>query len=102
MTHLDNDIVSLFTKRAYDMAGCTDRRVRVKLNGVTLEIKDFKEYCDFYLNAEEHKDLPKIIEEKSDRWEVICSLSDGQFQQVSFVNCICTSNGGMHVQYIAD
>ena len=102
MTHLDNDIVSLFTKRAYDMAGWTDRRVRVKLNGVTLEIKDFKEYCDFYLNAEEHKDLPKIIEEKSDRWEVICSLSDGQFQQVSFVNCICTSKGGTHVQYIAD
>ena len=27
MTHLDNDIVSLFTKRAYDMAGVTDRRV---------------------------------------------------------------------------
>ena len=61
MTHLDNDIVSLFTKRAYNMAGCTDRRVRVKLNGVTLEIKDFKEYRDFYLNAEEHKDLQRLL-----------------------------------------
>ena len=77
MDHLDKDIVSLFTKRAYDMAGVSDRRVRVKLNGKNLEIKDFKEYCDLYLNAEEHKELPKIVELKSDRWEVICSLSDG-------------------------
>jgi len=102
MESLDNDIVALFTKRAYDMAGVSDRRVQVKLNGKLLQIKDFKDYCDLYLNAEEHKELPKIVEQKSDRWEVICSLSDGAFQQVSFVNSICTSKGGTHVQYIAD
>jgi len=102
MQSLDNDIVALFTKRAYDMAGVSDRKVQVKLNGKLLQIKDFKDYCDLYLNAEEHKELPKIIEQKSDRWEVICSLSDGAFQQVSFVNSICTSKGGTHVQYIAD
>ena len=102
MQSLDNDIVALFTKRAYDMAGVSDRRVQVKLNGKLLQIKDFKDYCDLYLNAEEHKELPKIVEQKSDRWEVICSLSDGAFQQVSFVNSICTSKGGTHVQYIAD
>jgi DNA topoisomerase-2 len=97
MQSLDNDIVALFTKRAYDMAGVSDRRVQVKLNGKLLQIKDFKDYCDLYLNAEEHKELPKIVEQKSDRWEVICSLSDGAFQQVSFVNSICTSKGGTHV-----
>lgn len=102
MQNLDKDIVALFTKRAYDMAGVTDRRVQVKINGKLLKIKDFKEYCDLYLNCEEHKDLPKIIEQKSDRWEVICSLSDGAFQQVSFVNSICTSKGGTHVSYITD
>jgi DNA topoisomerase II len=80
MESLDKDIVALFTKRAYDLAGVTDRRVTVKLNGKTLAIKDFKDYCDLYLNAEEHKELPKIVEQKSDRWEVVCSLSDGQFQ----------------------
>lgn len=36
MQSLDKDIVALFTKRAYDMAGCTDRRVQVKLNGKQL------------------------------------------------------------------
>lgn len=30
------------------------------------------------------------------------TLSDGTFQQVSFVNSICTSKGGTHVEYIAN
>lgn len=33
---------------------------------------------------------------------MICSLSDGAFQQVSFVNSICTSKGGTHVDYISN
>lgn len=30
------------------------------------------------------------------------SLSDGEFRQVSFVNGICTSKGGTHVNYVVD
>ena len=30
MTELDDDIVSLFTRRAYDMAGCTHHSVKVR------------------------------------------------------------------------
>ena len=33
MTDLDDDIVSLMTKRVHDLAGVTDSRIRVKLNG---------------------------------------------------------------------
>jgi len=102
MNKLDDDIMSLFTKRAYDMAGCTDTRVKVHLNGKLIEIKNFSEYVDLYLKNEETKVLPKITQPKSDRWEVICSLSDGAFQQVSFVNSICTTKGGTHVEYIAN
>jgi len=29
-------------------------------------------------------------------------MTDGSFQQVSFVNGICTSKGGTHVNYILD
>lgn len=77
MQRLDDDIVALFTKRAYDMAGVTDGKVRVKLNGTALQVRNFSEYVDLYLKSDEAKDLPKICEKKTDRWEVICSLSDG-------------------------
>ena len=103
MSKLDEDIVSLMTKRAYDMAGCTPASVKVKLNGKLIDIKNFNSYVDLYLQTQENKELPKIVEKPtSDRWEVICSLSDGQFQQVSFVNSICTIKGGSHVNYLAD
>jgi len=102
METMDDDIVSLLTKRAFDLAGVTDERVRVHLNGEKIEIKNFQQYCGLYLEAKEAVDLPQIVEKKHDRWEILASLSDGQFQQVSFVNGICTSKGGTHVNYIVD
>jgi DNA gyrase/topoisomerase IV subunit B len=43
---------------------------------------------------------PRFYERVNERWEVVVSLSDGQFQQVSFVNSICTSKGGTHVNAV--
>ena len=81
MTHLDEDIVSLLTKRVYDLAGVTPAAVKISLNGTNIEVKNFNSYVDMYLTTQENKDLPKIVEKcTSDRWEVICSLSDGTFQ----------------------
>jgi len=102
MNRMDEDVVSLLTKRAYDLAGVSDSKVKVFLNGERIDVKNFVDYCDLYLKSEGCRDLPKIVEKKQDRWEVIASLSDGQFQQVSFVNSICTSKGGTHVNYIVD
>ena len=45
---------------------------------------------------------PCGFEKVNERWEVGVGLSDGTFQQVSFVNSICTMKGGCHVAYIAD
>jgi DNA topoisomerase-2 len=36
------------------------------------------------------------------RWEVGFTVSDGTFQQISFVNSIATTTGGTHTNYIAD
>ena len=80
MRVMDDDIVSLFAKRAYDLAGVTPDKVKVVLNGVELPVKNFAQYCKLYLDTKEAEDLPKIIEKKHERWEVIASLSDGQFQ----------------------
>lgn len=46
----------------------------------------------------------KIIDKEAtnDHWEVIVSVSDSEFKQVSFVNSICTFRGGTHVNMIAD
>ena len=49
MTHLDDDIVSLMSKRVYDMAGTTPATVKVKLNGKSIDVKNFINYCDLYL-----------------------------------------------------
>ena len=38
MTHLDTDTVSLMTRRAYDIAGCT-KGVTVHLNGAKLPVR---------------------------------------------------------------
>jgi DNA topoisomerase-2 len=68
MEYMDRDIVALMTKRAYDMAGVTDAKVKIFLNGERINVKNFDEYCDMYLKIDENKELPKIIESKHDRW----------------------------------
>uniref|UniRef100_A0A7S2RU85 DNA topoisomerase 2 n=1 Tax=Mucochytrium quahogii TaxID=96639 RepID=A0A7S2RU85_9STRA len=133
---LDTDTVALITKRVYDLAGVTEKSVRVYLNGKALDIRTFEKYIDLYLKADEVKSendsdeesddysdddfaakkkktakkstkskgpVLKVYERVNERWEVCIATSpDGQMQQVSFVNGICTMKGGAHVNYIAD
>eukprot|EP00698_Gefionella_okellyi_P000093 TRINITY_DN1007_c0_g1_i2.p1 TRINITY_DN1007_c0_g1~~TRINITY_DN1007_c0_g1_i2.p1 ORF type:complete len:1424 (-),score=463.63 TRINITY_DN1007_c0_g1_i2:38-4042(-) len=96
MTNLDDDIVSLFTKRVYDIAGCNNN-LKVYLNGKKLPVKDFKSYIGLYMNDPK---MPMVYEKVNDRWEIGLTISDsGQFNQVSFVNSIATVRGGKHVDY---
>ncbi|EXB68160.1 DNA topoisomerase 2 [Morus notabilis] len=105
MTYLEEDVVALMKKRVIDMAGCLGKGVKVELNGQRVPIKSFLDYVDLYLNsARKLKDvsLPRITERINGRWEICVSLSDGQFQQVSFVNAIATTKGGTHVDYVTN
>ncbi|KAH7527912.1 hypothetical protein FEM48_Zijuj05G0016600 [Ziziphus jujuba var. spinosa] len=105
MTHLEDDVVALMKKRVIDMAGCLGKTVKVELNGRRVPVKTFLDYVDLYLqSARKSRDvtLPRITERVNDRWEICVSLSDGQFQQVSFVNSIATIKGGTHVDYITN
>ena len=48
------------------------------------------------------EDPPIVFEQPHERWEIAMSLSESQFQQVSFVNSISTYKGGTHVNYVTD
>lgn len=109
MTEMDDDFEAIAKRRVYDMAG-TCKDVTVKLNGSRVPVRSFKKYMELYTKAikkergEEAADDPtEIITERPDpRWEIGFAVSDGTFQQVSFVNAIATTSGGTHVNYISD
>jgi DNA topoisomerase II len=117
METLDADFEAVVKRRVYDLAGCV-RGVKVELNGERIKIKNFKQYVEMYVSSNAKKDerpgleglnleaaaidaTPKIIHQVvSDRWEVAFTVSDGQFNQVSFVNSIATTKGGTHVEHV--
>jgi DNA topoisomerase-2 len=94
MDTLDEETVSVMVKRVYDIAGTTPG-VAVHLNGKKLKVKDFKEYVKLFI-----LDKPIVYEQVNDRWKIGVSLSDGHPQQVSFVNSVCTTKGGKHVDHV--
>ena len=109
MDGVDDDFEALVKRRVYDLAG-TSRGVKVYLNGEKIKVNSFKKYMEMYTKAIKHErgdeaanDVSEIVTESPDvRWEIGFAVSDGSFQQVSFVNSIATTAGGTHVNYIAD
>lgn len=105
MPCLDDDIVALMKKRAYDLAGVVSSSISVILNGKKIQVNSFPSYCNLYFSEAEQESIVKVSDNKStnsDRWEVICTTSENGFQAISFVNSMCTSRGGTHVNYIVD
>jgi DNA topoisomerase-2 len=101
----ETETMLLMKKRVVDAAGCLAKRgVKVFLNGTKLPIRNFQDYVNLYIgknNAE--GSLPRVYEQINDRWEVCATVAtEGQFNQVSFVNSICTLKGGTHANLVAD
>jgi len=94
---LTPEMMALFAKRVYDIAAVTDRSIRVKYNGAVVPVKDFKQYIGLYIRPE----VKRVYEAPNERWEyAVCLTNTDEFAHVSFVNGICTSKGGKHVEYI--
>jgi DNA topoisomerase II len=103
MAALDDDIVSLSTRRAYDVAATSG--AKVYLNGKRLPITKFQEYVGMFTKGrtdEDGNEMRVAYERVNERWEVACTVSDAGFQQLSFVNNITTTKGGTHIDYVAD
>jgi DNA topoisomerase-2 len=95
MTGLDDDIYKIIEKRVYDAVVCTSSNCKVSFQGEKLEQMTTENYAKMYLG-----ESANIATLNTERWSVTVAPSDG-FQQVSFVNGICTSKGGTHVDHVA-
>uniref|UniRef100_A0A6C0D2A1 DNA topoisomerase (ATP-hydrolyzing) n=1 Tax=viral metagenome TaxID=1070528 RepID=A0A6C0D2A1_9ZZZZ len=89
---LSDDMLKLFQRRVYDIAGITTKDVKVKYNEEQLPVKDFNQYIQLFNDEDK-------VSETQDCWSYSVCLSD-EFKQISFVNGIFTSKGGKHVDYI--
>lgn len=113
MDSLDSDILSVLRRRVYDLCG-TVKDCNVFLNEKKLSIRNFKNYVEMYVKAIQERSPDLAIETEAnnrttivhevinDRWELAFAVSDGNFNQVSFVNSIATTAGGTHVKYVSD
>lgn len=98
LSKIDNDIESIFLKRAIDIAAYSPN-VKVYYNDLLIPIKSFKDYMKMFIDDENELFYEKI----NDNWEIGITKSQTEaFQHVSMVNGISTHNGGTHVNFITN
>ena len=95
MSKMDDTIYKIFQKRVWDANICTSSNCKVKFNGDVLPKQNFDAY------AKMHEGVENVCMVTSDRWSVCIGPSENGMEQVSFVNGICTTKGGTHVDYVA-
>jgi len=94
MTQMTNDIYDIFKKRVWDCNVCTSSNCKVKFQGDALAKMSFDKYAKMYTGSD------NVVSTTFDRWSVCIAPSQDGFEQVSFVNGICTTKGGTHVDHV--
>ena len=95
LSKMENAIYKIFQKRVWDANICTTPNCKVKFNGDVLP----KQNLDTY--AKMHEGVENVTSVNGDRWSVCIGPSENGLEQVSFVNGICTTKGGTHVDHVA-
>lgn len=98
---LSQNMMTLFKKRVYDIAATS--AVKVHYNDELVKVNTFTKYVDMYFpDGSEHK---KVLDTANEFWKV-CVVYDPtdklEHQTISFVNGICTSKAGTHVDYVTN
>lgn len=96
MSKMDDTIYNIFQKRVWDANICTSQNCKVKFNGDVLPKQNFEAY------AKMHEGVQDVASVTGDRWSVCIGPSENGLEQVSFVNGICTTRGGTHVDHVAN
>jgi DNA topoisomerase-2 len=88
------DFAKLAEKRTWDTAmWCS--KCKVSFNSKLLEVKNLEEYAQMHLGD------AQIAKMHTENFEVVVAHSpSGAFQQCSWVNGICTTKGGSHVDKV--
>ena len=95
MDCIDNDSFKIMEKRVYEIAGC-NANLTIYFNGKRIIMNSFKDYCQMYID-----EGGLLLYEENKYWQVGLSVSPtGSFQQVSYVNCVNTFDGGTHNDHI--
>lgn len=94
MKKLDSDMMAIIEKRVYDAAFCTNG-CKVSFQNKPLPVISCADYMAMYTEAQAYT-------VNSDRWSVSVACNPDGFQQVSFVNGVCTTHGGTHVDHIVN
>ena len=99
MATLTDDMYNLMKKRVFDMCATTPEDIKIYLNDKKIECKNFEKYSNLYIS-----DLDEQVksDKSNERWEICASYSENGYNQVSFVNGVCTLKGGKHVEYITN
>jgi len=92
---IDNNFIEILRTRVWDANACTSANCKVSWQGETLPKQKFADYAKMFL-----PDDVSVFSAEEDRWSVCIAPSSDGFEQVSFVNGICTTKGGSHVDYV--
>lgn len=92
--------IDVLKKRVFDVSAITPKSVAVYLNGEKIKCKDFSEYVNYYIGSKSEASRV-YFEEPNGRWQVSVGLTKSDnFQHVSFVNGIATTDGGSHIDHV--
>ena len=93
----NEDMISLMKRRVYDMKTCLGP-IKMTFNKEVVNIKNIVDYVKKFSSESDIFHL-----EINEYWKIgVTASRDNKMEQMSFVNGICTENGGKHVDYIAN